>query len=245
MKRIIAISAFMITTMGVFAQSPVINVNPYPKTITVTGSAEMEIVPDEIYVQIELKEYEKKGIGKVDLEKIKSEFLAKVKSVGLPDSAVSIASYDGYTDYYWHRKQLKKRNDLLASIAYQIKFSSSSKIDELVNKLDDEATQNFQVVKTSHSKMQEYRAQLKIQALKAAKQKAQYLAAAVDEQVGAAVSIIENDHSFEPVPVYNRGSQAYLSNAIMTKDGIGGVAAGVDFKKIKLRFEINTVFALK
>lgn len=242
MKRIIAISALMVITMGVFAQSPV--VNPFPKTITVTGSAEMEIVPDEIYVQIELKEYEKKGTGKVDLEKIKSEFLAKVKSVGIPDSAVSIASYDGYTDYYWHRKQLKKRNDLLASIAYQIKFSSSSKIDELVNKLDDEATQNFQVVKTSHSKMQEYRKQLKIQALKAAKEKAQYLAAAVDEQVGAAVSIIENDNSFEPVPVFNRGSQAYLSNAVMDK-GIGGVAPGVDFKKIKLRFEINTVFALK
>ncbi len=67
MKRIIAISALMITTMGVFAQSPV--VNPFPKTITVNGSAEMEIVPDEIYVQVELKEYEKKGSAKMDLEK--------------------------------------------------------------------------------------------------------------------------------------------------------------------------------
>lgn len=243
MKRIIAISALMITTMGVFAQSPVVNVNPYPKTITVNGSAEMEIVPDEIFVQVELKEYEKKGSGKVDLEKIKSEFLEKVRSVGIPDSLVSIASYDGYTDYYWHRKQLKKRNDLLASIAYQIKFTNSSKIDELVNKLDDEATQNFMVVKTSHSKMQEFRKQLKISAVKAAKEKAQYLAAAVDEQVGTAVSINEiPEQSFEPIPVY-RSSQAYLSNAKM--DGIGGVAAGVDFKKIKLRFEINAVFALK
>lgn len=242
MKRIIAISAFMITTMGVFAQSPV--VNPYPKTITVNGSAEMEIVPDEIYVQIELKEYEKKGNGKADLEKIKSEFLQKVKSVGIPDSLVTIASYDGYTDYYWHRKQLKKRNDLLASIAYQIKFTNSSKIDELVNKLDDEATQNFTVVRTSHSKIQEFRKQLKISAVKAAKEKAQYLAAAVDEQVGTAVSINEiPEQSFEPMPVY-RSSQAYLSsNAKM--DGIGGVAAGVDFKKIKLRFEINAVFALQ
>jgi uncharacterized protein YggE len=244
MKRIIAVSALMITTMGVFAQSPVVSVNPYPKTITVNGSAEMEIVPDEIYVQVELKEYEKKSTGKVDLEKIKSDFLEKVKSVGIPDSLVSIASYDGYTDYYWHRKQLKKRNDLLASIAYQIKFTNSSKIDELVNKLDDEATQNFTVVKTSHSKMSEFRKQLKISAVKAAREKAQYLAAAVDEQVGAAVSINEiPEQSFEPIPLY-RSSQANLSNAVF-KDGIGGVASGVDFKKIKLRFEINAVFALK
>jgi uncharacterized protein len=242
MKRIIAISAIMITTMGVFAQSPV--VNPYPKTITVNGSAEMEIVPDEIYVQVELKEYEKKGSAKMDLEKIKSDFLQKVKSVGIPDSLVTIASYDGYTDYYWHRKQLKKRNDLLASIAYQIKFTNSSKIDELVNKLDDEATQNFTVVRTSHSKIQEFRKQLKISAVRAAKEKAQYLATAVDEQVGTAVSINEvPEQSFEPFPVY-RTSQAYLGSNV-AKDGIGGVAAGVDFKKIKLRFEINAVFALK
>ena len=38
--------------------------NPYPRTITVQGSAEMELVPDEIYVLVDLKEYEKKGAGK-------------------------------------------------------------------------------------------------------------------------------------------------------------------------------------
>ena len=56
---------FFILTMTVLfftashAQQNVIN--PYPKTITVNGSAELEIVPDEIYVMVDLKEYEKKG----------------------------------------------------------------------------------------------------------------------------------------------------------------------------------------
>ena len=30
--------------------------NPFPKTITVSGSAEMEVIPDEIYVNITLRE---------------------------------------------------------------------------------------------------------------------------------------------------------------------------------------------
>ena len=51
-------------------------VNLYPKTINVSGSADMEIIPDEIYVQVDLKEYKKKGESKVELEKIKSDFLA-------------------------------------------------------------------------------------------------------------------------------------------------------------------------
>ena len=37
--------------------------NPYPKTINVNGTAEMEVTPDEIYVQVELREYDKKGSG--------------------------------------------------------------------------------------------------------------------------------------------------------------------------------------
>ncbi|NML23092.1 SIMPL domain-containing protein [Pseudoflavitalea sp. G-6-1-2] len=240
MKRIMAISAIMITTMGAFAQSN--TVNPFPKTITVTGSAEIEVVPDEIYVQVDLKEYEKKGQGKIDLEKIKADFLQKVKKIGIPDSAVTIASYDGYTDYYWIRRKKQKKDELYASIAYQIKFSSSSKIDELVNLLDDEATNNFQVVKTSHSKLQEFRKQLKINAVKAAKEKATYLAAAVDETVGAAVSISEMpENIFQPYQ-YKLGAQ---SNALYAMDGAAPSATGVEFKKIKMRFEINAVFALK
>ncbi len=52
-------------TMPGFAQN---YPNPYPRTITVNGSAEVEIVPDEIYVQVDLKEYEKKGQGKVTID---------------------------------------------------------------------------------------------------------------------------------------------------------------------------------
>ena len=63
----------------------------YPRTITVNGSAELEIVPDEIDVWVTLKEYEKKGSGKVAIETIRQDFLKKVRSLGLPDTAVSIA----------------------------------------------------------------------------------------------------------------------------------------------------------
>jgi len=238
MKRIMAISALMLITMGVFAQAPV--VNPFPKTITVTGSAEMEVVPDEIYVQITLKEYEKKGT-KIELEKIKEEFLQRAKSIGIADANIAIASYDGYTDL-WIRRRKQKKDEMYASIAYQIKFTNSKQIDELVSKLDDDATTNFQLVKTTHSKLNEFRKQLKINAIKAAKEKAGYLAAAIDETVGTAVSISEGSESgFEPYQ-YRLGAQ---SNVIYAKDATYESTPEVDFKKLKLRFEINVVFALK
>jgi hypothetical protein len=61
-------------------------------------------------------------------------------------------------------------------------------MDKLVEKLDDDATQNFLIVSTDHSKMAEFRRQLKIAAVKAAKEKGIYLTDAIGERLG------ESDH---------------------------------------------------
>ena len=240
MNKFIPACLLSLMTMGVLAQAPVSN--PYPKTITVNGSAQMEVVPDEIYVIVDLKEYEKKGSGKIGLDKIKSDFLNYCRSIGLPDSVITIASYDGDIGNPWVRRR-KKKEELLASISYQIKFTNSRKMDELVEKLDDAATQNFQIARTSHSKMQEFRKQLKIQAIKAAKEKAGYLAAAIDEQVAVAVTITE-PNDLVVTPYENRMVQYNLS-VRYNKRADDEAEAGVDFRKITLKFEVNVVFALK
>jgi uncharacterized protein len=235
MKKIIttAILAFFIT--GLFAQAP----NPFPKTINVNGSADMEITPDEIYVIVTLKEYEKKGNGKTGLEKIKNDFLNSCTSVGLADSVITIASYEGNL-----LKKKRSKEELYASISYQVKFNNSKKMDELVNKLDDEATQSFDVVRVSHSKIQEYRKQMRIQAIKAAKEKAAYLTEAVGESLGTAVTITESNPSWVQ-PQYFNISQTSNFMAKASLDGNESSDSGVDFKKIKVFMEVNVVFAIK
>jgi uncharacterized protein len=217
--------------------------NPYPRTITVNGSAELEVIPDEIYVQVDFREYDKKGEPKVSIDQIKKDFLQDLRSIGVPDSAISIASYEGYSGHLWWRKR-KKDPELYATISYQVKFNSSYKVDELVNMLDDDATTNFQVVRTSHSKINEFRKQLKIQAMKAAKDKALYLTEAVNEKLGEAITITE------PADV----SLYYYSRGLLDTDKnkysnvqLQGVTAqpGIDFKKIRLKFDVNVLFALK
>lgn len=222
--------------------------NPYPKTINVNGSAEMEVTPDEIYVQVELREYDKKGSGKVDIQTIKNKFLAAAKSIGVADTAVTVQGYSGWDgNYWWYKKNKKQNPDMKAGITYWVKVNSTAKMDELVDKLDDEATQNFFIAKVSHSKIQEFRKQLKIQAVKAAKDKAAYLAEAINEKVGEAVTINEpNEVGYYPQPMYRT-----MNTSVMMEQKMAGVgdAAGapmnVDFKKIRLQFEVNVVFALK
>ena len=251
MKKLIIIVNFFLFATAFYAQQvqPIFTNNPFPKTINVSGSAEMEIVPDEIYVHVELKEYQKKGENKKGIETIKTQFLEACKAVGIPDSLISIVSYAGNNPYFW--KKRKKDPGLFAGITYQVKFNNSELMDKLVEKLDDDATQGFLIVSTSHSKMTEYRRQLKIAAVKAAKEKGIYLTEAVGEKLGEAIKINEPDEntltrtsglygSTQGYNVVARGaSQARLSNEAFFDE------TGIDFKKIKLRFEVDVVFALK
>ena len=235
MKKIFTTAILVFIISGVFAQAP----NPYPKTISVNGSADIEITPDEIYVLVTLKEYDKKGTGKIGLEKIKTDFLNACTSVGLADSVITIASYEGNP-----LKKKRSKVELYASISYQVKFNNSKKMDELVNKLDDEATQSFDVVRVSHSKIQEYRKQMRIQAIKAAKEKAAYLTEAVGESLGTAVTITESSQPFVQPQYFNISQTAhYALKPRLNSDESSD--SGVDFKKIKVFMEVNVVFAIK
>lgn len=240
MKYLFLLVASIFTGFSSFAQERA----PYPRTITVSGSAETEITPDEIFVQVTLKEYEKKGGGKVAIDKIRQDFLSAVRSLGIHDTAINIAGYGGYNSDYWWRKKNKKE-ELYASINYQIKLRTSAQVDQLVDKLDDNATQNFHISRTSHSKLAEIRRNLKMQAVKAAKEKAQYLSEAVNENVGVAVTINEPGEYYQPY--YGDMAANRMMKAEMVQASATGAAEQpqADFKKMKLRYDVTVVFELK
>ena len=251
MKKITTLLSVLLFAISIISQaqsSTQPGCYPFPKTISVTGSAEMEVIPDEIYVQVDLREYKKRGEEKIELDKIKNDFLASCKAVGIADSNIAVASYDGYNmANLWRRR--KKDPELLSSIAYQIKFNNTKLIDDLVNRLDDEATNNFSIIKTSHSKITEYRKQLKIMAVKAAKEKAVYLSESVNEQVGSAITIEEpEEYLSSDVQEGNyKSNVGVYENSTMkeVRKGYGINENGVDYRKIKLRFEVKVLYALK
>jgi len=238
MKKILAAFALSLFMRHAIAQE----IKPIQRTISVNGSSEIEIVPDEIYVQVDLREYNKKNGDKVDINAIKNNFLAACKSIGLTDKDVTVQSYQGYDNNYWWMKKKKKENpDLKASISYSIKVSKVDMLDALVDKMDDEATQNFLIAKTSYSKIDELKKDLKIAAVKAAREKAIYLSEAIGEHIGEAITI--ND----PTEI-NSPPRPYYANEMLKVASAQDSTAppmDVDFKKIKIQYEVNVVFALK
>jgi uncharacterized protein YggE len=250
MKKIIIIAITLFFAGHLIAQPAFVN-NPFPKTITVTGSAAMEITPDEIYVNVALQEYQKKGDSKKDLETIKSQFLESCKAVGIADADISIIAYSGSNNNYYYMHKKKKNPDMMAGITYQVKFSNSKLMDELVDKLDDNATQNFSIESVSHSKITAFRKELKIKAVQAAKDKGLYLTEGIGEKLGEAITINEpEDNANSDNNIRIRTGMGIYSNSVSNERykeaGMnGGDATAVDFKKMKLRYEVSVVFALK
>lgn len=213
------------------------------RTINVNGHSELEITPDEIYVDIDLREYNKKNGDKVDIETIRNQFLSAAKSMNIADTNIVIQGYSGWDgNYWWYQKNKKKNPDLKAGITYEVKVKTVDDMDKLVDKLDDEATQNFSIARTSHSNIDSIKKELKTKAIKNAKEEAVYLASALNDNVGNALTI--ND------PNESSNYQQPVTFALRSK--IAGVMAdqeaapmNVDFKKMKIEMNVNVIFELK
>src|SRR3954470_11781857 len=219
MKKILIAFALAMLAQHTIAQET----KPIQRTISVNGSSEIEVVPDEIYVQVDLREYNKKNGDKVDINSIKNNFLEACKSIGLTDKDVTVQSYQGYDNNYWWLKKNKKQNaDMKASISYWIKVSKVDMLDALVDKMDDEATQNFFIAKASYSKMDDVKKDLKIAAVKAARDKALYLSEAIDEHVGEAITINE------PTEINNQLQPMYANSMLKTANAEDNTALPMD-----------------
>jgi len=216
------------------------------RKIEVTGSAEMEFTPNEIFMTFSLKEYLKGG-KKVKLEDVKSEFLATCKKVGINSDDISISSYSGNErwDYYWYYRR-KRDPDFMGTVSYSVKVSSPDKLDKLVAKINEDAIDNFHISKTSHSDIEEFRKDVKTKAVLASKDKANYLAKSVGEEVGETLLIEEIETGSDNYRGRYYSNESNYSNVSQFSYDVGGSQGGApSFQKIKLRYEIKAEYRLK
>lgn len=210
---------------------------PTSRSIQVNGSAEMEITPDEIYFTIVLEEYMEDKEKKKPMEKLEEQLKAAIVIAGIPKENLTIENVYGQN---WERKRRNK--DFLEKRSYILKLNDASAMDGILDKIDQKAIESVYITRFSHSKIEEYRKQLKIQAIKNAKEKAKYLLEAIGEDLDRPLLIKETENSF-PLPVVWDESQVSNSTYMSYQKSSGESDLGV--KKIKLRMEIYAEFGIK
>ncbi len=213
---------------------------PKIKKILVTGSSEMEVDPDEIYVNFILREYHKNNKEKIGIDAIRKEFLEACYKAGIPKENIKVEGMAGHAYGDWFIRKRKKDPDFVANITYIIKFQSSKMIDDLIPRLNDEAVSNMYISKKSHSNMEAFRKEVKIKAAMAAKEKALYLSQSINEKLGGAL-VIEEIEMGQPYPMMMKASN--MAFDAMSEEAYGGETS-MPFEKIKIRYEIRAEFEL-
>ncbi len=211
------------------------------KNIEVTGTAELEVVPDELYFSISLKEYfkdEKRQSDKVGLEQLEKQLIDAVKSAGLPKENLTVSGVNGYREWRGNRKP----QYFLAGKQYQLKLNNTDNINDLLSKVDDRGVEYASMSRVEHSKKEEFRKQVKINALKAAKEKATYLLESIGEKMDGVIEIKEVEDGYYAPQIMQRNfkmTAMAMESADAPQDG------GLEFQKIKFSYRMLAIFKIK
>lgn len=238
-SRFLAVALLILTYSGhSLAQA---QGNEAIKKIEVYGSAAEEITPDEIYFSITLKEYLNDDKKKVGIDKLERELYNAVRKIDIPEEDFQIENVFGYNyDWQWRNKK-KDRQDFLAQKQYRIKFAELDKINRLFAYLDPKGIQSANISGYSHSRIEEYRRELKIRALRNAREKAEYLLAGIDEQKGEVLEVQEINNNYQPPVYYKARGMAMMESA----DASAMNSPEIDFQKIKIKSEVRAVFRIQ
>ena len=228
MKKLILMAAVALMALPAAAHMQ----EAFPSYIQVNGRAEKEITPDEFYLSIVINERDSKG--KISVESQQRDMIAALKRLGVNvEKQLKVANLSS---------EFFKKNTSVATAKYQLQLGSSAEVAKVWQALDGLGISNVSILKVSHSKIDEYKEQVRVEAMQNAKQSAQTLAGAIGQNVGKCFYIYDSNNNVMPV--------LYDNMAVMrsAKAGYGEEAAAdepLDFKTIKLQYNVQAKFVLE
>ncbi len=208
--------------------------NPF---IEVTGRAELEISPDEIYLDIRLKERMKKG-KKITLDILETSLKNELAIIGVPKTNLFISDINSVISKtgWWSE-------EILSIGKYSLKITSPKKLKEVFKILEKLKITDAQITKATHSKLREFKKKNRIAAIKAAKEKANYLLKAINANTGKPLKVNETEHQLQDFAQLNhlnvRAEYGSISKVKSYKKDV------VQFENIKLTSSIYVIFEIK
>lgn len=229
MKKLILAAAVVLLTIPAMAQYE----EKYPSYIQVNGRAEQEITPDEFYLSIVINERESKG--KITVEQQQKEMITALNRLGVNvEKQLKMANMSS---------QFFKRNTSVATAKYQLQLQSPAMVSKVYSALDGIGITNVSILRVSHSKINEYKEQIRVAAMRDAKQNAATLAEAIGQEIGPCFYIYDSNNDVMPVYYNNfavaRGKMMDSASPESSDD------EPLDFKTIKLTYNVQAKFVLQ
>jgi uncharacterized protein len=229
MRFVRIIMVIMLANVSAFAQE----VSKGEHFIEVSGNAEMEVEPNEIFLIIRLKEFEDNR-NKVLLEKLDQDFLASLKAAGVDKKNLTLADAGSALS-----KLGRREKDAFREKTYELKLTSAAELEKFLEKIEPVKVDRLDLTKLSHSDIKKFKLELKVKALQAAQGKAQTLLKSIGSDIGKPLMVRE----WESDPVYPMAQQGNVMYRMAEADNASGQETS--FRKLKLTAQITAQFEIK
>lgn len=239
MKKIFLIFAAT-TLVCSLAMAQSVNPNAYENVVSVNGMAEKEVVPNEIWLSITINEKDSKG--KITVEKQEKDMIAAFKRMGI-DTDKQLYSKDVASSL---QERVWSKNKVLTSKNYSLKLTSAARVMTVFDALEKLDISQVAVSKLTNSDLETYKTELRTEAMRQAKRIADELAAAVGQQVGAAVYISAGGFSGGETRVASNSARLYSAPKMMDAMAMEEDADfSPEFENLKLKYNVYVKFILK
>ena len=229
MKRFILAAAVALLALPAAAQVQ----EAFPSYIQVNGRAEREIAPDEFYLQIVINERDSKG--KVSVESQQRDMIAALKRLGVNvEKQLKVANLSS---------EFFKKNTSVATAKYQLQLGSSAEVGKVWQALDGLGISNVSILKVSHSQLERYKSEVRVEAMRNAKQNAATLAEAIGQTIGKCFYVYDSNNDVMPV-FYNNMAEMRSAKAFDAAEA-AAEEEPLDFKTIKLQYSVQAKFVLE
>jgi uncharacterized protein YggE len=223
---------FLLTSVCSFGQVEL----PLPQKpfIEVTGTASREVIPDKIFISIILSDKvidnEKYTIEAQEgkLKKSLTKINIDLNNLFLSDAASEIT------------RDKKKETGFKVTKEFTLQVKNSDEVSKVFKELYAINIKESSILKTESSKIDSLRKEVRIAAIKAAKNKAEYLLAAIGEQIDKPLEVREQ----EDIPYYRDNISNNTSFNVRLND-TDNKPNETNFQKFTIKFSYYIKYSIK
>ena len=231
MKKIFIYILFALMTLANVATLSAQDLGQTIPTVSVNGSAQLKVTPNEIYIAIKLDETDTKG--KVTLEEQRKEMFAALKKCNI-DIEKQLSVTDMSSSFF------RKRGSLAAS-NYELKVASADEARKVFEELDKRGISNVNITRAACSDMEQHRTEARKMAILDAQARAKALAEAIGQTIGACYEI--NDYTTSAQPV--NAARTMLAKGMVAMDAATEESMPeVEFEQLTINYNVSAKFLL-
>lgn len=215
-------------SLAVFSQDE-INIHNVPY-IEVTGDGKLEVVPDEIYLSIYINEADK---GTKSMEQLEKEMIKALEKLGI-ETSERLKVLD-FTSDFKNRVIGQKIN---TSKQYELFLSDTKNVPPVFSNLEKIGISNINLIRVDHSQREELELDVKVLAVRSAKEKADKMLGELGNKVGKPLYIQERNVGYRQQydQVRIRGTASFASEEQSFAD--------LDFRTMVLQYGVQVRFGI-